>query len=512
MTRTSTRIMGILGNQSQFALRKSHLRSMDKRHKAANARKACLRCRRSKRKCDRALPKCLLCKRREEDCQYETITLSSSGSVTPLGTNLAVSPDRIPSPQLIKVAIVENLSNLEPTDIVSAYYRTIQPWFPIIAEPRLGDQLPDDWNGATLDFTLLCLAIVLLSTPPESTTWADTSNSVLKNLYLSAKSWIALAEGIGANSAEIVQSRLFITVFEVVHGLYPAAYVSIGATARAAEALKADKMSENVPYRLSADEERVESCMTWAAIKALDRYIAIENGEHPPATRRLPMKESDLPYTELPFAVCPIFMSTPFSPQRQFLRLYEATNLLDQVHITIYQPTPRVSFNLEEGALLVNTLVSLRTLILEEMPEDSRVYASGLLICNIGLLLIYDKCNRERSLNYNMKEHLISATLPLKRIVEDVYSIIQPLNDIDSSGLDKIPPFVHFLIYKAANILTNNMRDQPNFDEDTRILKSLRDSLNLIQARWLTAGRYLSLLNEDTTPRIFRALDKNVGN
>ena len=113
------------------------------------------------------------------------------------------------------------------------------------------------------------------------------------------------------------------------------------------------------------------------------RYIAIENGEYPPVTRRIHTNEPDIPYSELPFAVCPVFRSTPFSPQRKFLRLYEAANLLDRVHLTIYEPTPRISFNLEEGALLVNTLVSLRTVILGEAPEDSRIYAGGLLICNM---------------------------------------------------------------------------------------------------------------------------------
>lgn len=110
-----------------------------------------------------------------------------------------------------------------------------------------------------------------------------------------------------------------------------------------------------------------------------------------------------------------------------------------------------------------------------------------------GLLLIYDKCDRERTLNYNMKEHWIAATLPLQNIIRDVSNIIQPLNDIDDDSLNSLPPFVHFLMYKAAKILTHSMRDETSFNTNIQILKSLRDFLNLIETRWLAASKELLL-------------------
>lgn len=208
---------------------------------------------------------------RQEDCQYETITLSSSASAPSPGIDSTIALDGVLSSQPIKTAIVAKLSEFEPKDIVSAYSRTIKPWFPIIAESRLGDQLPDDWDDATLDLTLLCLSIMLICTIPKSKTWGDASASGLMDLYLSAKSWIALVEGIGINSIEVVQSRLFITVFEVSHGLYPAAYISISAVARASEALQKGRGLQAASYKSYTEEERVEECMTCAAIKILDR-------------------------------------------------------------------------------------------------------------------------------------------------------------------------------------------------------------------------------------------------
>jgi hypothetical protein len=180
----------------------------------------------------------------------------------------------------IKAAIVKKLSAIEPKDIEAAYSRSIKPWFPIIAESKLGNQLPSTWDDATLDFTLLCLSITLFSTFPESSVWHDTKGFDLIPLYLSTKSWVSLVEGIAINSIEVVQSRLFITIFEVSHGLYPAAYISIGATARAAEALENSRSPSILPFRLPTEEEKIEERMTWGAVKILDRLVVLQMAQN----------------------------------------------------------------------------------------------------------------------------------------------------------------------------------------------------------------------------------------
>lgn len=87
-----------------------------------------------------------------------------------------------------------------------------------------------------------------------------------------------------------------------------------------------------------------------------------------------------------------------------------------------------------------------------------------------------------------MKDHWLSATLPLHSIIEDIHNIIQPLSEIDESYLDRIPPFVNFIMYKTASILTNRLRDHTTFEKNAQILKSLRNFLNHVQTRWLAAG------------------------
>jgi hypothetical protein len=48
-----------------------------------------------------------------------------------------------------------------------------------------------------------------------------------------------MLEGAGLNSIDFVEARLLINIFEVSHRLYPAAYLSIAATVRAADAVAA---------------------------------------------------------------------------------------------------------------------------------------------------------------------------------------------------------------------------------------------------------------------------------
>ena len=206
---------------------------------------------------------------RKDDCQYETITVTSSSAASS-AEPISALDDGLSS-EHIRAAIMERLSGVKPSDAEAAYARSIRPWFPIIGESRLGGQLSNGWDDATLDFTLLCLSIMLFCTAPNSKACGDANASGLMGLYLSVKSWIALVEGLGINSIEVVQARLMIAAFEVSHSFYPAAYISIGAVVRAAETLKRDRDLETAPYQPRTEEERVEELTTWAAIKILDR-------------------------------------------------------------------------------------------------------------------------------------------------------------------------------------------------------------------------------------------------
>jgi hypothetical protein len=81
----------------------------------------------------------------------------------------------------------------------------------------------------------------------------------LESSYLLMKSWVAVLEGLGLQSLDFLHARVLIVLFEVVHGIAFAAYISIGALFRAADVLS------------KGQEDKEEYCQTWRGILILDR-------------------------------------------------------------------------------------------------------------------------------------------------------------------------------------------------------------------------------------------------
>lgn len=176
------------------------------------------------------------------------------------------------APNHLKNAVIRKLeaSMDTPESAVSAYHRAIEPWFPIAF--KLQDRLRPTWDETSLDLALLCLSILLLTTSPSLAAKSDGNISELETLYLQTKSSLALAEGLGFNSFPIVQARILITLFEVSHGFYPAAYISIGATLRAADALEDHPRGDALqPHCSDAVVSHEETVLIWCGILVLDR-------------------------------------------------------------------------------------------------------------------------------------------------------------------------------------------------------------------------------------------------
>ncbi|GFG25991.1 hypothetical protein IFM61606_05954 [Aspergillus udagawae] len=462
------------------------------------ARKACTRCRSQKRRCDRATPECGLCRRLRQACHYEGRVISSPSSTPSSSELLSETFD----PGHIKDAIAKKLRS-GPSDIFSTYIRSIHPWFPIIAQ-TLQDQLPPSWNEASLDYTLLALCISLLCTfPPPSS--GDGTLSELQSAYLHAKSWIAVIEGLGITSFKIVQARTLITLFEVAHGFYPAAYISIGTTVRAADALKVHPDLYPSSSSSTTDEsEREEAVLIGWAIRILDRYITIQSGHHPSLTRSLTKDVHDPNKTSWPTRL----EKDTRSPLWRLSRTFEASTLLDNIHNVLHNPTSEQAFNVEEIGLLVETSYSLRTLLIEEVEDADEIYSGGLGLCDTGLLLAYENGTKARITDGQTFTCQSLATSSLNSILTTITDTVYPfVSGTRAIDLDRLPPFITFLVYKAAGLVTERMWMEFDSTEALRKLRILREFLKMVKARWLCCERYLGLLNEDTTPRILKAVE-----
>lgn len=251
------------------------------------ARQACLRCRKHKRRCDRIQPQCSLCKRlgvppsvQEHQCCLKLSLIISSlhqvcryeNATSSVSQRLEIK--NVLTPQGIKLAILQELIGLEPEVIVSIYRRTIYPWFAFISGENLSQRLPQAWADATVDVVLLAFILVLFDESPQRSGQYCGLPPDTVSRYLSSKSWIALLEGAGLNSPDFLNARLLITLFEMVHGVYPAACLSIVATIQAAHILFVCDGQQGLLSRSSISseggfEEHFEAL--WRCIVILDR-------------------------------------------------------------------------------------------------------------------------------------------------------------------------------------------------------------------------------------------------
>ncbi|KAH7379985.1 hypothetical protein BKA64DRAFT_686799 [Cadophora sp. MPI-SDFR-AT-0126] len=474
----------------------------------AATKQSCTRCRTHKRKCDKLRPKCSLCTRSNHSCEYELTTPPNSADVSAAaGDLLSDLPlnDEVFLLSHIKTAITQGLSGNEPGDILSIYRRVIHPWFPIFSDSALRERLPVTWIDAGVEFVFLCFTIFLLSTSPEPSDGDKNSSLSFRTLYLSGKSWLSVLERAGFSSLEMVQSRLLITLFELLHGQYPAAWISVSSTVRAADALAVSAEQDESPYKSKDEgtvEQRQEYMMTWCAILVVDRHIAIENGKWPPITRGRTLPN----LSQIIDSSIPKIAQTEIPP---ISLLFDASALLDKLHIALYEPLSQQSFNVEEMTILVKTLTSFEALVRRENQHESWLYASSLAISSTALLLSFEKGSRRSSSDEEARQCRAPAAVALESLLEDILKTTELFHEGQvASNTRPLTPFVTYLVYKAAAIFTEKLRMGNDSKKSVQSLRSLRNTLRLISQRWHAGVRYLKLLDEDTTPRMLKAINQ----
>jgi hypothetical protein len=150
------------------------------------------------------------------------------------------------------------------------FFETVHPWMPIISKARFYDvYLRDGVHHNKADVALFLLALrLIISTPTQDPRLGIYDWT--KNLYQKV-------EGSGTPSILILQAKIFIALYELGHGLYPNAYMSIGACARYLYVLgingtSSRKVNMNPPRPTSMIEVE-ERRRAWWAVVVLDRYF-----------------------------------------------------------------------------------------------------------------------------------------------------------------------------------------------------------------------------------------------
>ncbi|KAM0247493.1 hypothetical protein ACHAQJ_009832 [Trichoderma viride] len=190
-----------------------------------------------------------------------------------LDTDIQTRPDAPPPPSsdMIPAAALFYLSDqTQSTIVMSQYFQTVHTWMPVISRVRLASLADLELNSRPrADFALLLLAMKLVQDVPGS-----SSNAVRDPLYICVKEFAASLDISGVYTLLKLQAQLLITVYEMGHGIFPAAYVSMGYCVTQAMVLGIH--NREAPQILDQPRTWIdweERQRVWWLIVILERYI-----------------------------------------------------------------------------------------------------------------------------------------------------------------------------------------------------------------------------------------------
>lgn len=164
--------------------------------------------------------------------------------------------------------IIGDVGSME--SIAQKYFTTNFLRMPIISKAKFFNQMPFLYKEPHVDFTMLCLCIYLIVQRPDDGD-AASGQSMHTSIYVSVKSLLAAVTSLIPLTLQTIQAMVLTVFYEVGHGLYPGAFISVAACARAARAIGLNK--KQARRSSSATEMTVteEGRRVWWAITNLDR-------------------------------------------------------------------------------------------------------------------------------------------------------------------------------------------------------------------------------------------------
>ncbi|KAJ0417522.1 hypothetical protein BJY00DRAFT_200626 [Aspergillus carlsbadensis] len=431
------------------------------------AHQACIRCRGQKRKCNRLLPICSRCKRLSLPCRYHGIEaehdLPNNGDLSRLA--LGSLSQNVQSHVLTIVGDDEAIAFS-----AAVFFSTVHPWFPIANRASYYNGLSGVCSERPPVLSLLTLCIHLLGMPPTN----GAMSSQMKGLYILATGLVASFTGVEISSLELLQARILLSLFEVGHGMYDAANISMGANHRAARSMLAGLASGKTTDRLWCGENVKDANRVCHGLTILERYIALEMGQTPDSH---------------------ISNAAGISTQDQdsLLRdLLRASALLEEVLNHIHTPAP-YDVKYDEAIPLIQSLVALRDSLRKDVTTP--LSCPAMALCRSAFMVIME--NGYRLEHPPGKD---CSPLSIALLQADVDQFVAACEDITRTIVEgasiNIPVFFVQTIGTAALMLLRYFRE-PEATNPLPSLECLRQLLEAISNRWLGARVYLERIDRE---------------
>lgn len=111
--------------------------------------------------------------------------------------------------------------------VINDFFDTTHKWMPIISKKRMTRNMLNPLWEAGPDLALLFLCMKLMVTRPQ-----ESIESSQHPIYNAAKRFLSLMEGSGMASLLVLQAYVLVAMYEIGQAIYPAAWMSVGASVR----------------------------------------------------------------------------------------------------------------------------------------------------------------------------------------------------------------------------------------------------------------------------------------
>jgi hypothetical protein len=125
-------------------------------------------------------------------------------------------------------AHISQLLGADANAICEPYFSSIDAWFPFVSRKRLNQGIQASLPTETPGLALLLLCMKLVTDAPQ----LSNIPAVESTLYRASRNYLNTMEEASPMSLHVFQSLVLIALYEIGHGIFPAAYLTVGRAAR----------------------------------------------------------------------------------------------------------------------------------------------------------------------------------------------------------------------------------------------------------------------------------------
>lgn len=393
----------------------------------------------------------------------------------------------------------------DPWQVAEQWFRETSPWLPILSTKQFRDKVLQPLSAMQADTLLLLASMKVMAWTPSQDTNARTT------AYVAAKRSHLEAQLMGVLTVPLLQAMVVLTLYEIGHAIYPAAYLSIGSCARYGMAVGVDGANTtDLNGRQLSLFEQEERRRVWWVIVVIDRYMNLSCPTRSLSTKD-PAPDDLLPTDDDPWErgiVDPQQMFTAASPadvrMGSFARLCQSTYLLSRVLVWKADTTANEDFKEEQRQQLDRTLHSLIHLSLFEGRVRRMTICAQTAISYSALIILHSPSFLESDISVQpitMERHINlekRQALGILRPAAEATSLKSRAFLTPATGprsTSQTSPLLLHWAYLAASIYIQVIQSS-GVDKEIGPLDILKTKLMIMSERWLVAGmKHSSQLN-----------------